>query len=103
MDEGKLIALDTRQGLLAKFGRSRAVVFKNGGDAAFGTLRRFFDDVSMEDMDVVLPFEGLRDLEVAVSALVERGLEPEIILRAPTVEEAYLKLIGSRISERNNL
>jgi ABC-2 type transport system ATP-binding protein len=97
--KGKIAALDTPAGLLNKFGGPRAIVFRNGGDSAFGTLRRFFDTVSMEGSDVVLPFEGLRDLEVALTALVGRGLEPEISLRSPTIEEVFLRLAGFGMSE----
>ena len=96
---GKIIALDTPAGLLGKFGGGKTVIFKNGGDAAFGTLRRFFDIVSMDGSDVVLPFERLRDLEVALTALVGRGLEVEVALHSPTIEDVFLRLTGAKMSD----
>ncbi|MGD0476811.1 MAG: ABC transporter ATP-binding protein [Nitrososphaerales archaeon] len=96
---GKILALDTPAGLLGKFGGGRGVIFRNGGDAVFGTLRRFFDAVSMDGSDVVLPFDRLRDLEVALAALVDRGLEAEIALRSPTIEDVFLKLAGVKMSD----
>jgi ABC-2 type transport system ATP-binding protein len=99
MVKGKLAALDTTDGLLEKFGSGKAIVFKNGGDQAFGTLRRYFDSVSMEGSDVVLPFERLRDLEVALTALVGRGLDLDVSIRSPSVEDVFLKLVGHRVSE----
>lgn len=96
---GKILALDTPAGLLGKFSGGRTVVFRNGGDAVFGTLRRFFDVVSMDGSDVVLPFDRLRDLEVALAALVDRGLETEVALRSPTMEDVFLKLAGVKMSD----
>lgn len=96
---GKIMALDTPAELLSKFGGGRAVIFRNGGDAAFGTLRRFFDTVSMDGSDVVVPFDRLRDLEVALTALVGRGLEAEVLLRSPTMEDVFLKLTGMKMSD----
>ncbi len=96
---GKIVALGTPAELLGKFGGDRTVVFRSGGDAVFGTLRRFFDTVSMDGSDVVVPFERLRDLEVALTALVGRGLEVEVALRSPTMETVFLKLTGLKMSE----
>jgi ABC-2 type transport system ATP-binding protein len=97
--KGKILALDTPAGLLGKFGGGRTIIFRNGGDAVFGTLRRFFDAVSMEGSDVVLPFDRFRDLEVALTALVGRGLEAEVALRSPTVEDVFLRLAGVEMSD----
>ncbi len=97
--KGTIAALDTPEGLLAKFGGGKAMVFRQGGDAVFGTLRRFFDAVAMEGNDVVLPFERLRDLEVALTALIDRGLEVEVSLRTPSIEEVFLKLVDSNSSD----
>lgn len=97
--KGRMAALDSPAGLLGKYGGGRAMVFMDGGDAVFGTLRRFFDTVAMEGSDVVLPFDRLRDLEVALTALVGRGLEPKVSLRSATLEEVFLKLAGFNVSE----
>lgn len=96
---GKIVALDTPVELLGKFGGGKTVIFRKGGDAVFGTLRRFFDTVSMDGSDVVLSFDRLRDLEVALAALVDRGLEVEVTLRSPTIENVFLKLTGLKMSE----
>lgn len=96
---GKMIALDSPAGLIGRFCGGRAVIFRKGGDTVFGTLRRFFDAVSMDGSDVVLPFERLRDLEVALTALVDRGLEVEIEFSSPTLEDVLLKLAGFKMSD----
>ena len=92
--KGKLVALDTPAELVRRLGGSKSIVFKSGGDAVFGTLRRFFETAAMEGQDVVLPFENLRDLEVALNALVGRGLNVDIGLRTPSLEDVYLSLSG---------
>jgi hypothetical protein len=48
---------------------------------------------------VVLPFDRFRDLEVALTALVGRGLEAEVALRSPTVEDVFLRLAGVEMSD----
>ena len=95
LTRGKIMALGAPAGLLGRFGEGRAIVFRNGGDSVFGTLRRFFDAVSMEGPDIVLPFDRLRDLEVALTALVERGLEIDFTLRTPSMEDVFQKILRS--------
>jgi len=96
LSSGKLMALDTPAGLLGRFGGDRSIIFRNGGDAVFGTLRRYFDNASMEGSDVFLPFERLRDLEVAFTALVGRGLEFEVAFRIPTIEDVFHTLVATK-------
>lgn len=98
LSHGKLVAVDGPEGLLGRFGGGKAIVFRNGGDPVFGTLRRFFDNVSMEGSDIVLPFERLRDLEVAFTALVGRGLEVEVAFRTPTIQDVFHKLTSTKDS-----
>jgi ABC-2 type transport system ATP-binding protein len=98
---GKIVALDTPAELLGKFGGGKTAIFGSGGDAVFGTLRRFFDTASMDGSDVILPFDRLRDLEVALAALVDRGLEVEVALHSPTIGDVFLKLTGLKMSENS--
>ncbi len=99
MVKGKVAALDSPAALIKKYGGGSSIVFRGGGDAVFGTLRRFFDNVGMEGSDIVLPFEQSRDIQVALTALVERGLQTDVSIRSANIEEVFLKLAGFRISE----
>lgn len=99
MVRGKIAALDSPGALVKTYGGGRSMVFKDAGDTAFGTLRRYFDDVAMEGKDVVLPFEETRDVQVALTALMERGLQVEMAVRTATIEDVFLKLAGIRITE----
>jgi hypothetical protein len=75
------------------------VVIRNGGDTAFGTLRRFFENVSMEGSDVVLPIQDSRDIQVALTALMERGVQVDLALRSGSIEDVFLRLSGFRMTE----
>jgi len=97
--KGKTVALDTPSQLVQSYGAGRTMVFTNGGEGVFGTLRRFFDTVSMEGSSVVVPFGDMRDIQVALTALIERGLHADMALRSAGLEEVYLKLAGSGMSE----
>ena len=97
--KGKVAALDTPSQLIRSYGGGRAIVFAGAGDAAFGTLRRFFDTVSMEGSNVVVPFNDMRDVQVALGALMERGIHADMALRSASLEDVFLKLAGFRILE----
>jgi len=97
--KGKIAALDTPSGLVKTYGGGREMVFTNARDGVFGTLRRFFDTVVMEGPDVVLPFDKTRDIQVALTALTERGLEVDMAIKSANIEDVFLKLAGFRISE----
>ncbi|MBI3840790.1 MAG: ABC transporter ATP-binding protein [Thaumarchaeota archaeon] len=97
--KGELAALDTPDALLKQHGVGREMIFTNAEDAVFGTLRRFFDNVSTEGSNVVLPFAETRDVQVALTALAERGLKVDMQIRSATIEDVFLRLAGFRISE----
>lgn len=99
MVRGKIAGLDTPSNLVKTYSGGKFVVFRNGGDATFGTLRRFFETVSMEDSDVILPIEDSRDIQVALTALMERGLQVDMALKSGTIEDVFLKLSGFRMTE----
>jgi ABC-2 type transport system ATP-binding protein len=97
--KGKAVALDTPSQLVQSYGVGRAMVFANAREGVFGTLRRFFDNVSMEGSNVVVPFGDMRDIQVALTALIERGLQADMTLRSATLEDVFHKLAGFRMSE----
>jgi ABC-2 type transport system ATP-binding protein len=99
MVQGKVAALDSPSGLVKTYGGGKSMVFKGGGDPVFGTLRRFFDSTAMEGNDVVLPFEDTKDIQVALTALMERGINVEVSLRTESLEDVFLKLAGFRMPE----
>ncbi|MDV3278476.1 MAG: ABC transporter ATP-binding protein [Nitrososphaerales archaeon] len=99
MVKGKIAGLDTPSNLVKTYSGGKSVVFRNGGEATFGTLRRFFDTVSMEGSDVILPIEESRDIQVALTALMDRGLQVDMALKSGTIEDVFLKLSGFRMTE----
>ncbi len=96
---GKIAAIDTSSELIKKYGGGREMIFNNAGDSVFGTLRRFFDNVQTEGSNVVLPFTQTRDIQVALTAINERGLQVDMAIRSANIEDVFLKLAGFRISE----
>ena len=96
---GKIAALDSPEALLQQHGRGRDLVISNAAEGVFETLRRLFDNVVTEGKDVVLPLSGTKDLQVALTALAERGILIDVAIRTPTIEDVFLKLAGFGISE----
>ena len=99
MVKGKIAALDTPERLVASYGGGRSLVIRDGGDTAFGTLRRFFEDAAMDGRDVVLPIQDTKDIQVALTALVERGVKADIAIRSGSIEDVFLRLSGFRMTE----
>jgi ABC-2 type transport system ATP-binding protein len=97
--KGKIVALDTPANLVSAYGGGKVAVFRNGGDTSFGTLRRFFGNVSMEGSDVLLPIESSKDIQVALTALMERGMEVYMALKTGTIEDVFLTLSGFHLTE----
>ncbi|MDA4128276.1 MAG: ABC transporter ATP-binding protein [Thaumarchaeota archaeon] len=97
--KGKIATIGTPEELIAKFGGEKLIVFKNGGDSLFGTLHRFFDNVSNVNGDVTIPYTDVRDLQVALSAMTERGIRAEMEIKTPRLDDVFLKLAGFRITE----
>jgi len=97
--KGKIAALDSPTNLVNAYGGGKVAIFRGGGDAAFGTLRRFFGNVSMEGTDVLLPIESMKDIQVALTALLERGVQADIALKTGTIEDVFLRLSGFHITE----
>jgi ABC-2 type transport system ATP-binding protein len=103
MDHGRILALDTPQGLIRSQFTERAIQFatpEGAEPAAFahlpGVLR-----TAAEDGDVVLYSESVQKtlaalLEYATANGIELG---DIHLRRATLEDVFLKLTGRRIRE----
>jgi hypothetical protein len=53
----------------------------------------------MEGSDVILPIEDSKDIQVALTALMERGLQVDMALKSGTIEDVFLKLSGFRMTE----
>lgn len=100
---GRIAAVGTPSELIKTYGGERTMVFKKAGDAVFGTLHRFFDNVAIVNGDVVLPFDQTRDLETALAALTDRGLQVEMEIKTPRIEDVFLKLAGFKISEEGEV
>ena len=99
MVKGRNAALDTPARLVDAYGGGKGAVFRNGGDAGFGALRRRFENVSVEGSDVFLPIGNSRDIQVALTALIERGVEADMALKTGNIEDVFLKLSGFRMTE----
>jgi ABC-2 type transport system ATP-binding protein len=101
--KGKLAALDTPHNLIASYGGSKSVIFRNAGETAFGTLRRFFENVIMDGNDVVVQVDNPRDIQLALNALFDRGLTFEMEIKSANMEYVFLKLTGYRIKETGEI
>jgi ABC-2 type transport system ATP-binding protein len=96
---GKIAALGTPSELIAKYGGEKAVIFRKGGDLLFGTLHRFFDNAAAVEGGVSVPYGDARDLLTALSALSERGIQAEMEIKVPRMEDVFLRVTGFNITQ----
>ncbi len=98
--QGRVVALDSPQALLARLG-SEILEFRVGGDAD-ATLARLRerrlagDDAFSVGARVTVPLHD-RSATAALAALDDRA--SEISTRAPTLDDVYLQLTGDRLAK----
>jgi len=100
MDAGRVVALDTTQGLIARFAGGVRVVFNtDAADVSFLERVTDVDSVRREGQRVVVEGRGAVLVHVA-AALVAHGLTPpDVRLEQPTLEDVFLHLTGHEMPE----
>jgi len=100
MDAGRVVALDTPQGLIARYAGGVRVVFStDAADVSFLNEVTDVDSVRREGPRVVVEGRGAVLVHVA-AALAARGLTPpDVRLEQPTLEDVFLALTGHEMPE----
>ena len=103
MDAGKLVALDTTEGLIAKAGHGLRISFSTAKLSAaarkklesVGTVR----EVPEKKNAYELVLKDRKHLSSAISSI--QALEPELFtVREPTLDDAFIELTGKQIEEQ---
>lgn len=102
VDAGRVVAIDTPRGLIARFAGGVRVVFSTDRDdlswlgnvPGVKTVRRLGARVEVEGGDAVLAYTA--------AALVERGMAPsDLHVQAPTLEDVFLHITGRSMAEED--
>jgi len=92
--KGKIVALGTPAELMEKFGGTKTMIFKGGGEAALAALKTEFKDLSLEGSNVLLPFSCTAEIQQALSVLSKWGISCEMEEKIPNMEDVFLRLTG---------
>jgi len=104
INRGKIVALGTPHELIDDVGASRRIILRRGGAPVAELLRKRFDQVRVEeDGDVVVQLTGVSQVWTALSLLAEAKVEKDVDVVLPTIEDVFLKVIGTRITEEGEL
>jgi ABC-2 type transport system ATP-binding protein len=100
--QGRIVALDTPQALLADLG-AEIIELRVDGDGAAALARLRSRGIAGEDAfnvgsTLTVPLHG-RGAAEAIGAVSEAGLEPlQISSRNPSLDDVYLRLTGGRLA-----
>ena len=103
MDSGKIIALDTPQGLIASLQTDRTIECSLGGAVPIGDLQRLNSVVSVKDNEGLFTIytsradATLRDLLAYTEA--HNLSAADLRLRSATLEDVYLSLTGKKLRD----
>ena len=95
--KGRIVALGTPAELTKNFGGAKMMIFKGGGEGAFGALKTRFKGLSLEGSDVILPFSRTAEIQEALSVLSKSGISCEMEEKTPNMEDVFLRLTGFTI------
>jgi ABC-2 type transport system ATP-binding protein len=101
--KGRVVANDRTTTLVEQFGGGRSIVVENVSKERFEALRREFAEIRQVNSDAIIKVAGLKQIGPAIEILERLGLSQHIQIRNPTIENMFLRLIGSNLTEEGEL
>ncbi len=102
INKGRIVAYGSPSELIRAHGGARRLVLKR-----MAGLREELENLGIEveerGSDLELPFTSIRELHSLLDALKHLGDDVELQIRSPGIEDVFLNLLGSRITEEGVL
>jgi ABC-2 type transport system ATP-binding protein len=99
MDKGKIIAIGSPQELIDKFGGLKVLIIRKADKGLGDELGAKFEHVTLDSNgDIHVKIDNTDELYRIMSFLTEKKAEPNIEIQTPTLEDVFLKITGSKIS-----
>ena len=100
MDKGKIIAIGSPQELIDKYGGLKVLIIRKADKTLGDELTKKFEHVTIDSNgDIHVKIDNTDELYRIMSFLTEKKAEPNIEIQTPTLEDVFLKITGSKISE----
>ena len=104
IDKGKIVAIGSPEELISKYGGLKVLTIKNGDKKLADVLQKKFGKTSLgDDGDVNVKVDDVGELWRVMAVLTEMKVGRDIEIQTPTMDDVFLKITGSRITEEGEL
>ena len=104
IDKGKISAIGSPEELISKYGGLKVLTIKNGDKKLANALQKKFGQTSLSnDGDVNVKVDNVDELWRVMAVLTEMKVGKDIEIQTPTMDDAFLKITGGRITEGGEL
>jgi len=101
--KGRIVAEERTTNLIERFGGSRAIVVENISSEELQRLRHEFPDVYQTNNNAIIHADSPKQISATIETLEKLGLSRHIQIRNPTIENVFLHLVGSGLTEEGDL
>jgi ABC-2 type transport system ATP-binding protein len=100
VNRGKIAAMGSPQKLIDEYGGLKILVIRKADKSLAERLDEKFEHVTMNaDGDIHIKIDNTDELYSIMSLLTAMKAEKDIEIQTPTLEDVFLKITGSKISE----
>ena len=100
MAKGKIVAIGSPQQLIDKYGGLKILIIRKADKTLADKLQDKFEHASVDSNgDVHIKIENTDEPYQIMSFLTQIKAERDVEIQAPTLEDVFLKITGSKISE----
>ncbi|HMK95038.1 MAG TPA: ATP-binding cassette domain-containing protein [Candidatus Limnocylindrales bacterium] len=100
INKGKIVAMGSPQELIDQYGGLKILIIRKVDKTLAEKLNEKFDHVSMiSNGDIHVKIETTDKLYQIMSFLTQMKAEPDVEIQTPTLEDVFLKITCSKISE----
>jgi len=100
VNKGKIAAIGSPQELIDEFGGLKILIIRKADTSLAEKLKEKFEHVTMNsDGDIHIKIDSTDELYSIMSVLTAMKAEKDIEIQTPTLEDVFLKITGSKISE----
>ena len=104
IDKGKIVAIGSPEELISKYGGLKVLTIREGGKKLADILQKKFGNTSLgEDEEVNVKVDSVDELWRVMASLTEMKVGRDIEIQTPTMDDVFLKITGSRITEEGEL
>ncbi len=104
IDKGKIAAIGSPQELISKYGGLKVLIVRKASKQLADALQSQFDNVVVTaDGDVEVKIDDLDAFWGIMSHLLENKAAADIEIQTPTIEDVFLKITGSTISDEGEV